>query len=102
MKFRPSAASLSGTPAEAGVRDDAGRHCFRRGLVSVEPLPKQGCEMAEDAMESVPGVVSVEPLPKQGCEHRCIFVFRSKRRLSGTPAEAGVRGRNGVSSDVGK
>ena len=85
MKFRPSAASLSGTPAEAGVRDDAGRHCFRRGLVSVEPLPKQGCEMAEDAMESVPGVVSVEPLPKQGCEDAMESVPTSESEVSVEP-----------------
>ena len=58
---------LSGTPAEAGVRglrsgitgvDKERRH------VSVEPLPKQGCERRAEAV----AIISVEPLPKQGCE----------------------------------
>ena len=37
-------------------------------------------------------VVSVEPLPKQGCELAEALAFsRALHRLSGTPAEAGVR-----------
>ena len=47
--------------------------------VSVEPLPKQGCEMSKAGQHQVeplpkqgceagPRRVSVEPLPKQGCE----------------------------------
>ena len=61
---------LSGTPAEAGVR--AWSHVISVGsfLVSVEPLPKQGCERAGLAR------------PQRGSG------------LSGTPAEAGVRGSN--------
>ena len=36
--------------------------------VSVEPLPKQGCEAASYETPSKTLSVSVEPLPKQGCE----------------------------------
>ena len=39
-------AGLSGTPAEAGVRDDNSLLLFSLVHVSVEPLPKQGCEIA--------------------------------------------------------
>ena len=84
--------------------------------VSVEPLPKQGCEGAVVTEMKDFTVVSVEPLPKQGCENgwndrrRCNTASqwnpcrsRGARRsaisatapmscLSGTPAEAGVRG----------
>ena len=61
-------ACLSGTPAEAGVRAGCGRCYIAIYQVSVEPLPKQGCEMS------------------------CGTSFvRRKSRLSGTPAEAGVR-----------
>ena len=35
---------LSGTPAEAGVRDESAAGNHRAREVSVEPLPKQGCE----------------------------------------------------------
>ena len=37
-------------------------------IVSVEPLPKQGCEPFSCRPISTPCLVSVEPLPKQGCE----------------------------------
>ena len=59
---------LSGTPAEAGVR-------------GVRPFPPPR-----------PCRVSVEPLPKQGCEVNSRESFYITTRLSGTPAEAGVRG----------
>ena len=90
-------------------------HNFGRivNLVSLEPLPKQGCETEEretmsydSSLSGTPAeagvragaavavgaeiAVSVEPLPKQGCElHRQPSRLH---RLSGTPAEAGVRG----------
>ena len=36
-------------------------------------------------------LVSVEPLPKQGCEDEMKVFNDARARLSGTPAEAGVR-----------
>ena len=89
----PETQGLSGTPAEAGVRAcgfsilcishsksqwnpcrsrGARRSrrmlCRRQLLVSVEPLPKQGCEVILRARAGQSRKVSVEPLPKQGCE----------------------------------
>ena len=61
--------SLSGTPAEAGVRGSRGTNENRTNSVSVEPLPKQGCEWTT-----------------------CFTMLRKPKSLSGTPAEAGVRG----------
>ena len=84
--------------------------------VSVEPLPKQGCEsvstdfdhrwtclsgtpaeagvrVSAAIVESTQGQVSVEPLPKQGCEMAKGNKSYSLGGLSGTPAEAGVRVR---------
>ena len=88
-----SGGSLSGTPAEAGVRGTL--YCLYVRVnkrVSVEPLPKQGCEtcgivapracatsqwnpcrsrgarVAGNVLFTSHGIVSVEPLPKQGCE----------------------------------
>ena len=59
---------LSGTPAEAGVRVDFDFNAIAENIVSVEPPPKQGCEL-EGVKHSPPQVyVSVEPPPKQGCE----------------------------------
>ena len=37
---------LSGTPAEAGVREDAKAISSDMFQVSVEPPPKQGCELS--------------------------------------------------------
>ena len=89
-------------------------------MVSVEPLPKQGCEMEYLIQILIVLGVSVEPLPKQGCEspkRRCKKPVVSSQwnpcrsrgasrivgcvdlrpgRLSGTPAEAGVRVGNTV------
>ena len=83
--------------------------------VSVEPPPKQGCEHISEKLGKAKHAVSVEPPPKQGCEHTGGFTLaqfarsqwnprrsRGARlkagtmikiggRLSGTPAEAGVR-----------
>ena len=82
--------------------------------VSVEPLPKQGCEYTGEQMYDFAVVsqwnpcrsrgasarrgswlvrcgVSVEPLPKQGCEWPMRWSTVAKWSLSGTPAEAGVR-----------
>ena len=59
--------SLSGTPAEAGVRDRLVSVFEIFFGVSVEPLPKQGCEVSESTSGNK-REVSVEPLPKQGCE----------------------------------
>ena len=113
---------LSGTPAEAGVRggdkpsrpppgdESQWNPCRSRGArsqgsdyvncwfrVSVEPLPKQGCEnpwlntmqswvMSQwnpcrsrgarrdrEYVNSLLGDVSVEPLPKQGCEQETVM-----------------------------
>ena len=108
--------SLSGTPAEAGVRDDLPPPSNKIILVSVEPLPKQGCESAlmismrcwtksqwnpcrsrgarcgEWWEQADQRPVSVEPLPKQGCEMIYLKMVGYSASLSGTPAEAGVRG----------
>ena len=60
-------------------------------IVSVEPLPKQGCETNTQNRFGT-GPVSVEPLPKQGCERVCSLpLVLCLPCLSGTPAEAGVR-----------
>ena len=96
----------------------ASRHrlWFRNALrVSVEPPPKQGCEISSSfltlIMSGLSGTpaeagvrafyvgflvkrrsVSVEPPPKQGCEEREPNTESNLRScLSGTPAEAGVR-----------
>ena len=129
---------LSGTPAEAGVRDgktvtgyilllvsvepppkqgcessppgpprghvrsqwnprrSRGASCRTRNQrlgsrVSVEPPPKQGCE-ASQRKTGPPLIVSVEPPPKQGCEDEVMAEGAGFSGLSGTPAEAGVRG----------
>ena len=61
-------------------------------FVSVEPLPKQGCERMWKLETGSTRFVSVEPLPKQGCELSSIQEIRiGVLCLSGTPAEAGVR-----------
>ena len=84
-------------------------------MVSVEPLPKQGCEKVVGDLKKSIDDVSVEPLPKQGCERAHLFAARcigmsqwnpcrsrgasqpneienyAAACLSGTPAEAGVR-----------
>ena len=83
--------SLSGTPAEAGVRVDPRRSYGSSRGVSVEPLPKQGCESASHADYAYEDEVSVEPLPKQGCESAPETQPTETISLSGTPAEAGVR-----------
>ena len=63
-------------------------------LVSVEPPPKQGCEVTTTVLSTRTTGVSVEPPPKQGCEEQHMGAqIRAGLRLSGTPAEAGVRGR---------
>ena len=83
---------LSGTPAEAGVRVSITRTFICGPWVSVEPLPKQGCEWFRFLWTNWFGPVSVEPLPKQGCEKKFIVIYTIEdKRLSGTPAEAGVR-----------
>ena len=61
--------------------------------VSVEPLPKQGCELLNIKSNSSRVRVSVEPLPKQGCELSDLKTGFKESGLSGTPAEAGVRVR---------
>ena len=90
------------------------------GGVSVEPPPKQGCERDDWEVIAFENVVSVEPPPKQGCEQdlsinstrmgKSQWNPRRSRgaryllndqyflhyRLSGTPAEAGVRGFSGL------
>ena len=64
-----------------------------KSLVSVEPLPKQGCELIGGVILALIGGVSVEPLPKQGCELVAgVCDDGTLQCLSGTPAEAGVRG----------
>ena len=83
---------LSGTPAEAGVRVERFSTLGTQVLVSVEPLPKQGCEKARKSPQARRGKVSVEPLPKQGCElNKPANSASLADSLSGTPAEAGVR-----------
>ena len=59
---------LSGTPAEAGVRELNIKEGYHALGVSVEPLPKQGCEHLLLRLTEHRSPVSVEPLPKQGCE----------------------------------
>ena len=83
--------SLSGTPAEAGVRVGIPCITLLTIKVSVEPPPKQGCEWNNVRHFSQSWCVSVEPPPKQGCEVRKTDESASIHGLSGTPAEAGVR-----------
>ena len=87
---------------------------FERRIVSVEPLPKQGCEHKNLNHLMLQFHVSVEPLPKQGCEENMMSrmdkiiesqwnpcrsrgarslasLVATHESLSGTPAEAGVR-----------
>ena len=83
------------------------------GIVSVEPPPKRGCKMyAPQCIPALP--VSVEPPPKRGCNsavesrivlsqwnprrsggarlpHYGVVSVWPTKRLSGTPAEAGVQ-----------
>ena len=85
--------SLSGTPAEAGVRAHHLNPYSFPYVVSVEPPPKQGCEPDNFKMGARRERVSVEPPPKQGCEgDSSITLNNPDTGLSGTPAEAGVRG----------
>ena len=73
--------SLSGTPAEAGVRVRSDARSEATSKVSVEPPPKQGCESDASPHLSSKPVVSVEPPPKQGCEY-CRFSFSHPSFLS--------------------
>ena len=82
---------LSGTPAEAGVRDLEYFPEDIKQVVSVEPPPKQGCEPSRMGRSYRCVVVSVEPPPKQGCENTRWSNILTIMGLSGTPAEAGVR-----------
>ena len=73
---------LSGTPAEAGVRDGAEKINADPRLVSVEPPPKQGCEASSSSWPSRIARVSVEPPPKQGCETSCFLFAVSAAMMS--------------------
>ena len=84
---------LSGTPAEAGVR---GAYCYAvavaLGKSQWNPCRSRGASCGHGWIDSDETHVSVEPLPKQGCERACLLGLSSPLpSLSGTPAEAGVR-----------
>ena len=60
-------------------------------IVSVEPLPKQGCEKAEEAALAGEEGSQWNPCRSRGARGKCAHRPRSISSLSGTPAEAGVR-----------
>ena len=82
---------LSGTPAEAGVRDKDGRMPWGFRWVSVEPPPKQGCETAAWRMGYKVGQSQWNPRRSRGASCNGGGSMPIFSRLSGTPAEAGVR-----------
>ena len=87
--------SLSGTPAEAGVRGTTVPNAPRISRVSVEPPPKQGCEFmvkkySESQLES-----QWNPRRSRGASGDKTQGVLRRSGLSGTPAEAGVRGSEG-------
>ena len=90
-KYRHGTHRLSGTPAEAGVRGVPTQHgCQGRTSLSGTPA-EAGVRDDDFAIGKGKNRVSVEPPPKQGCE---VYVLRRiylRHCLSGTPAEAGVR-----------
>ena len=86
--------SLSGTPAEAGVRVLLYFLLSPSVLVSVEPLPKQGCEEALPPCASDSRCLSGTPAEAGVRVAKIKSFFMAMRRLSGTPAEAGVRASN--------
>ena len=60
---------LSGTPAEAGVRECDSRNRDKlKERLSGTPA-EAGVRVGPCLTGSMPTLVSVEPLPKQGCEH---------------------------------
>ena len=59
-------AGLSGTPAEAGVRDDNSLLLFSLVHVSVEPLPKQGCEVTKALKNKASGASQWNPCRSRG------------------------------------
>ena len=64
-----TSACLSGTPAEAGVREAEQvyqRHIFR--LSQWNPCRSRGARLLDEVIPASDWKVSVEPLPKQGCE----------------------------------
>ena len=94
IRISQDQSSLSGTPAEAGVRVVITDHAILRCLVSVEPLPKQGCERLVTAYGHIATSLSGTPA-EAGVRALETFQFFVKfGGLSGTPAEAGVRGVN--------
>ena len=70
-------ASLSGTPAEAGVRDQKIRRNNTSGHVSVEPLPKQGCEGQIAAMNSSWNLSQWNPCRSRGARSRPWRCFKN-------------------------
>ena len=112
MKVQPR---LSGTPAEAGVRVEDALSWVRQNMSQWNPCRSRGASSAGRTQAPCQDVsqwnpcrsrgargkrlqrvfdirVSVEPLPKQGCEARSLISSVPIPGLSGTPAEAGVRG----------
>ena len=84
-------ASLSGTPAEAGVRGYCICDSLQCSIVSVEPLPKQGCEGAEYDPNSWCNWSQWNPCRSRGASRLDTVLKQIETGLSGTPAEAGVR-----------
>ena len=83
--------SLSGTPAEAGVREDPWFRYGQECAVSVEPPPKQGCEIAWGMLRLASKGLSGTPAEAGVRVFRISYLNVYVNCLSGTPAEAGVR-----------
>ena len=62
--------------------------------VSVEPPPKQGCEGISITLGDGPTMSQWNPRRSRGARWRLDRMGRNLHRLSGTPAEAGVREEN--------
>ena len=68
----------------------------RIGQVSVEPLPKQGCELIKTALNTKSTSLSGTPAEAGVRDVQLAALRPSYWGLSGTPAEAGVRGARDV------
>ena len=85
-------AGLSGTPAEAGVRAIWPRCGSSGSIVSVEPPPKQGCEVIASSVSEKSTSSQWNPRRSRGARCHSLRRRNPATGLSGTPAEAGVRG----------
>ena len=85
--------SLSGTPAEAGVRVEEATDALMINESQWNPRRSRGARRSEPGVEFLERSLSGTPAEAGVRALRMVHQRTGYRRLSGTPAEAGVRAR---------